>query len=101
MKKFWQPKPEFIVWQPKPEFSSTAKMGYKWLQQHDLLPDPNNLEKTHDKIATVITEDAFYTFLSKLDISIYVGDVIANNKNQTWIADNAGYKEIPNQKSPK
>ena len=41
------------VWYAKPEYARDAMMGYDWLAEKGLLPDPKNLEATHVLLGTV------------------------------------------------
>jgi hypothetical protein len=48
------------VWYFKPEFARDMLMGYEWLQERGMLPDPNNLEKMHVLLGSVAHPEAEY-----------------------------------------
>lgn len=38
---------KFQIWYMRPEFFREGNMGHQWLEEHDMLPDPKALSKTH------------------------------------------------------
>lgn len=101
------------VWYMRPNFARNGLMGYDWLVEKGLLPDPRNLSRTHIFLGTVneSNEDKIYRMMqgeawspqgeargmiAKLGLnhtSMSVGDIVEVGGG-TLIVDTFGFKEL-------
>jgi hypothetical protein len=101
------------IWYWHEDLGRDFTMGYKWIRDHNVPFDPNNLEQTHalvGKIAETDPETVWslmqgeawspageaYGFIQRLGVghtSMSVGDIIRVN-NKTLMVDKAGFTDV-------
>jgi len=101
------------IWYAKAGYSRDSMMGYDWLAERDMLPNPRMLKKTHALLGTtnVTKMNKIYSMMqghrwspggqarnlirqNKLShTSMSIGDVIKMG-NRTYMVDEYGFKEL-------
>ena len=101
------------IWYMKPSFFRDGLMGYRWLDENDIIPDPRNLKKTHiflgrisetnlDKVYRMMQGEKWSPRGEARPViqrkglkhtSMSVGDIIMVG-NKVYLVDMAGFKEL-------
>lgn len=102
------------IWYWKDKLSRDMLMGFKWLQEYNMVPDPENLGKTHvlmgkvaetdpDKIFRMMQGEEWspngeaYNFVEKSGsghTSMSVGDIINLPSGECLMVDNVGFVDL-------
>lgn len=108
---------KFDVWYMRPDFVREGMMGLAWLTDHNMVPVPGQLDKTHIFLKTVEAPDLEALFVQMqgevwspkgearsliasrglTHTSMSVGDVAVNTSTEPTyhICDNFGWQELP------
>ena len=101
------------VWYMKPEFFRDGTMGYNFLRKLNKLPDPRNLEKTHELLGKIAETDSEKIYMMMQGenwspkgeaktlvrakglrhTSMTIGDVVIVD-GQPHLVDNSGFKPL-------